>query len=106
MPGGGTAKMVDSHRRLTAILNVEMPSMRMNGSSCVATIVSPEAAVGAEVDRADAGAGSVGPSTTAPAPSPNSIPVFLSSKSVIRVSFSAPISRIRSARPTSISAAA
>ena len=49
---------------------------------------------------------SVGPSTTAPAPSPNSIPVFLSSKSVMRVSFSAPIKRIRSARPTSIIAAA
>ena len=47
----------------------------------------------------------VGPITTAPAPSPNSIPVFLSLKSVMRVSFSAPISSTRSARPTSISAA-
>jgi hypothetical protein len=43
-----------------------------------------------------------GPSTTAPAPSPNSAAVLRSSKSVRRVRISAPISSTRSARPDSI----
>src|SRR5919202_3233033 len=46
------------------------------------------------------------PSTTAPAPSPNRCAVLGSSKSVIRVSASAPITSTRSARPVSICPAA
>ena len=89
---------------LTALLNVVWPSMWMKRSSWVAMIVS--AIPPSEASRI----GPIAPSpsalsTTAPAPSPNSEAVRLSSGSVTRERISAPITSTRSARPVSICAA-
>ena len=85
MPARSHACCVDSISTLTAMLNVVWPSMISSRSVWLAMIVSPM--LPSEASRIGPIAPSPsGPSTTAPAPSPNSEAVRLSSGSVMRES--------------------
>jgi hypothetical protein len=78
----------------------EWPSISSTRLSCDAVMRSPSEP-SAAMTIGPMSPSPSGPSTTAPAPSPNSIAVLGSSKFVMRVSSSAPITSTRSARPVS-----